>query len=108
MGIEKMKIEELMSENIICVDMDEKLSVVRELFIEHKFHHLMVLDKNKEVVAVVSERDYFKATNANVELPSANKKDLDMLNKRVHQIISRKLVVVDQSAPFSTAIKKIS
>jgi acetoin utilization protein AcuB len=106
MDIEKMKIEELMSENIICVDMDEKLSVVRELFIEHKFHHLMVVSKNKELVAVVSERDYFKATNSNLELPSANKKDLDMLNKRVHQIISRKLVSIDESASFSAAIKK--
>jgi len=100
-----MKIEELMSTDIICINMDEKLSIVRKLFIEHKFHHLMVINNNKELIAVISERDYFKATNSNLELPSANKKDLDMLNKRVHQIVSRKLVSINQSTSFGAAIK---
>jgi len=100
-----MKIEEIMDSNVICIDLDEKLSVVRELFIKQKFHHLMVVDKNNELVAVVSERDYFKATNSNLELPAANEKDLAMLNKKVHQIVTKKLVAIKQFTPFSEAIK---
>lgn len=100
-----MKIEEIMDNNITCIDLDERLSVVRELFITQKFHHLMVIDQKKELVAVISERDYFKATNSNLELPAANEKDLAMLNKRVHQIVSKKLVAIKQFTPFSEAIK---
>jgi len=100
-----MKIEEIMNSNVICIDLDEKLSVVRELFIKQKFHHLMVTDKNNVLVAVISERDYFKATNSNLELPAANEKDLAMLNKRVHQIVTKKLVAIKQFTPFSEAIK---
>jgi acetoin utilization protein AcuB len=100
-----MKIEEIMSGNVTCIDLDDRLSVVRELFIEHKFHHLMVIDKNYELVAVISERDYLKATNANIELPTASEKDLAMLNKRVHQIVSRKLVCIKEFSSFSEAIK---
>lgn len=100
-----MKIEEIMSDNVTCIDLDERLSVVRELFIKHKFHHLMVIDHNHELVAVISERDYLKATNSNLELPTANEKDLAMLNKRVHQIVSKKLVAIKQFTSFSEAIK---
>ncbi|AAZ27768.1 MULTISPECIES: CBS domain-containing protein [Colwellia] len=100
-----MKIEEIMSEEVTCIDLDDRLSVVRELFIKHKFHHLMVTDSKNQLVAVISERDYLKATNSNIELPTANEKDLAMLNKRVHQIVSKKLVAIKQFSPFSEAIK---
>jgi acetoin utilization protein AcuB len=100
-----MKIEEIMSEEVTCIDLDDRLSVVRELFIKHKFHHLMVTDRKNQLVAVISERDYLKATNSNLELPAASEKDLAMLNKRVHQIVSKKLVAIKQFSPFSEAIK---
>ncbi|MBL4898994.1 MAG: CBS domain-containing protein [Colwellia sp.] len=100
-----MKVEEIMSDNVTCIDLDERLFVVRELFIKHKFHHLMVIDNNKGLVAVISERDYLKATNSNLELPAANEKDLAMLNKRVHQIVTKKLVTIKQFTSFSKAIQ---
>ena len=100
-----MKIEEIMSNDVTCINLDERLSVVRELFIKHKFHHLMVIDQKNKLVAVISERDYLKATNSNLELPTASDKDLAMLNKRVHQIVSKKLVAIKQFSPFSEAIK---
>ncbi|WP_223303531.1 CBS domain-containing protein [Colwellia psychrerythraea] len=94
-----------MSEEVTCINLDDRLSVVRELFIKHKFHHLMVTDSKNQLIAVISERDYLKATNSNIELPAANEKDLAMLNKRVHQIVSKKLVAIKQFSPFSEAIK---
>ena len=100
-----MKIEEIMCEDVTCINLDDRLSVVRELFIKHKFHHLMVTDSKNQLVAVISERDYLKATNSNIELPTANEKDLAMLNKRVHQIVTKKLVAIKQFSPFSEAIK---
>jgi acetoin utilization protein AcuB len=100
-----MKIEEIMSDNVTCINLDERLSMVRELFIKHKFHHLMVIDNDNKLMAVISERDYLKATNSNLELPTANEKDLAMLNKRVHQIVSKKLVTIKEFSSFSEAIR---
>lgn len=100
-----MKVEEIMNDNVICIDLDERLFVVRELFVKQKFHHLMVINSKKELVAVISERDYLKATNSNLELPAANEKDFAMLNKRVHQIVSKKLVSIKQFTSFKKAIK---
>lgn len=100
-----MKVESIMSSDVTSIDMDERLYVVRDLFIKHKFHHLMVVDHNKELIGVISDRDYFKATNTNIELPSANEKDLATLNKRAHQIISKKVIAVKQFSSFKEAIK---
>lgn len=100
-----MKIEKIMSDSITCIDIDDRLAVVRELFIKHKFHHLMVTNSSGELVGVISERDYLKATNYNLELPTASDKDLAMLNKRVHQVISKKLVAIQQFTPFGKAIR---
>ena len=99
-----MKITKLMSANVKTVNQYERLSVVRQLFIRHKFHHLMVINNDNELVGVISERDYLKATNSNIELPSASNKDLAMLNKRVHQIISKSVVSINSATSFSEAI----
>ena len=102
---EQMKVEELMSNDVVCIDMDERLAVVQELFAKHHFHHLLVIDKCNKLVAVISERDLLKAISPNIELPTANVKDLATLNKRVHQVVSGKVVCIHQFSSFSDAVK---
>mgnify|MGYP000373709733 CR=1 FL=1 len=100
-----MKVEEIMSGNVISINMDERLEMVQKLFAKHQFHHLLVVDNHKELVGVISERDLLKAISPNIELPTANVKDLATLNKRVHQIVSNKVVCIHQFSQFSAAVK---
>lgn len=99
-----MSLEQLMTRNVVVVDMDDRLHVVRQLFVRHKFHHLLVVDKERRLVSVISDRDYFKATTPNIDRPAASSKDLATLEKRVHQIASRKLVSIDEGATIKQAI----
>lgn len=99
-----MSIDRIMSKKVVCVGIDDRLAVVRELFIRHKFHHLLVVNKDGELMGVISDRDYFKATTPNVDMPAADKKDLATLDKRVHQILNRKLIAVNQGTSLKTAI----
>lgn len=99
-----MSLNKLMTRNVVVVDIDDRLHVVRDLFIRHKFHHLLVVDKEKRLVSVVSDRDYFKATTPNVDRPAANAKDLATLDKRVHQIASHKLVSISEGSSIKQAI----
>ena len=89
-----MSLNKLMTRNVVVVDIDDRLHVVRDLFIRHKFHHLLVVDKEKRLVSVVSDRDYFKATTPHVDRPAANANDLATLHKRVHQLASHTLVTL--------------
>jgi acetoin utilization protein AcuB len=100
-----LKIEDLMSKNVITVHLDDRLTKVKELFEENSFHHLMVLNDEGELAGVISTRDYAKAIHPNVDTPSATSKDLASLNKRVHQIVRRRVISVAADAALSSAIK---
>lgn len=85
--------------------MDDRLAVVKTLFEQNSFHHLMVVNDKHELVAVISDRDYAKAIHPNVDKPSATVKDLATLNKRVHQVVKRKLVCIPEHSTLRNAIK---
>ena len=100
-----MKIEDLMSKNVITVHIDDRLLKVKELFEHNSFHHLMVVNDKGELAAVISDRDYTKAIHPNIDKPSATVKDLATLNKRVHQIVKRKPVVIAEHASLKAVIQ---
>lgn len=94
-----------MSKNVITVHIDDRLSTVKALFEKNAFHHLMVVNNKGELAAVISDRDYTKAIHPNIDLPSATTKDLASLNKRVHQIVKRAVISVEQNASLRDTIK---
>lgn len=100
-----MKVDELMSADVITINMDERISAVQALFNKHKFHHLLVVDNKHELVSVVSERDLLKAISPNLGLPSESIKDAATLNKRVHQIMAKELIFITQGSTLNTAIR---
>ncbi len=100
-----MKIQDLMSKNVITVHIDDRLLRVKELFEQNSFHHLMVINDKNEMAAVISDRDYTKAIHPNIDKPSATVKDLATLNKRVHQIVKREPVVITEHASLKTVIQ---
>ncbi|MBT0585984.1 CBS domain-containing protein [Alteromonas oceanisediminis] len=101
-----MSVEKLITKNVVSVNMDDRLTMVRDQFIRKRFHHLLVVDNNNTLIGVISDRDYFKATTPTVDKPSATSKDLATLDKRVHQILSRKPVSIKQSDSLKNAISK--
>ncbi len=97
-----MIIADIMSREPVTVGMDEDLRRVRELFELYRFHHLLVL-LNGEVVGVISDRDLLRATSPFVGRASERPQDLATLNRRVHQIMTRKPVVVAPESPLPEA-----
>jgi acetoin utilization protein AcuB len=82
--------------------MDDKLSLIKEIFDNAKFRHLLVLDDGK-LAGVVSDRDLLKAISPNLGTMVVTYRDLATLNKRVHQIMSRKLITLTADASISDA-----
>ncbi|WP_206483278.1 CBS domain-containing protein [Thalassotalea sp. G2M2-11] len=98
-----MGIEKLMSKAIVTVQMDDTLKHIKKLFDHTGFHHLLVVESN-ELVGVISDRDLLKSLSPNLGTASETAKDLAVLNKRVHQIMSRKLVTLTSEASVYDAI----
>lgn len=87
------KIEEIMTKAVVTVEMDDKLSLVKEIFDNSKFHHLLVMEEGK-LFGVVSDRDLLKSISPNIGTMVVTYKDMATLQKRVHQVMTRKPVTL--------------
>ncbi len=83
----------IMSTRVVTVTMDDSLARARDLFNEFHFHHLLVLH-GRELLGIISDRDLLKAVSPYVGTLSETDRDRATLNKRAHQIMSRKLITV--------------
>lgn len=102
-----MFVSEFMSTRLVTVEMDDRLSVVKEILENLKIHHLLVIESQK-VFGVISDRDLYKALSPNIGTMTETLKDVATLNKRVHQIMSRQPIVLTANATIDEAIAVFS
>ncbi len=99
-----MNVTKLMSKKVVTVEMNDPISKVKDIFEETQFHHLLVVEKRK-LLGVISDRDLLKSISPNVDTLAATTKDLATLNKRVHQIMTRKPIFLYETATVLDAIE---
>jgi acetoin utilization protein AcuB len=99
-----MSVQNIMTQKIVTVELDDTLATVREIFEKLKFHHLLVVESEK-LIGVVSDRDLLKALSPNIGTMSETFNDIATLNKRVHQIMSRKPMTLRPEAPIGDAVR---
>ena len=94
----------IMTSRVVTIAMDDSLEVIRDIFKQVKFHHLIVVD-GETVVGLISDRDYFKAISPYVDTLSETHRDRATLEKRAHQIMSPSPVTVERSCPIQEAAR---
>ena len=99
-----MIVSEIMSNNVVTVEMDDKLSEVKTIFENTRFHHLLVIEDSK-LMGIISDRDLLKAISPNVGTLAASKSDEATLNKKAHQIMTRKPITLSADATVEDAIE---
>jgi acetoin utilization protein AcuB len=99
-----MTIERFMSKSIVTVEMDDSLNTVKEIFDHAHFHHLLVVESGR-LVGVISDRDLLKALSPYIGTTAETTKDSATLNKRVHQIMTRRPVTLKSNAKIYDAIE---
>lgn len=97
-----MKVENIMNRDVVTLSLDERLKTVQELFSEQKFHHVLVVEDN-ELVGVVSDRDILKQLSPFLSTGSERTQDRSTLDKKIHQIMTRKPITVDKETPIEEA-----
>lgn len=93
-----------MSKRVVAGEMDDSLKIVKEIFDNSNFHHLLVVDSDK-LFEVISDRDLLKALSPNIGTAAETARDSATLNKKVHQIMSRKLVTLEITAKIHGAVE---
>jgi acetoin utilization protein AcuB len=88
-----MNVGSIMTRNVLTVGMDYSIQIIRDIFKNFEFHHILVLE-NQKLVGVISDRD----------LIDREERDTITLDKKAHEIMSRNLITVD----VETSIEKAS
>ena len=99
-----MKISSIMTDKVTTVDMDISLGAICQIFEDKKFHHLLVVEDG-ELRGVISDRDVLKALSPFLNTPVEQTRDLATLDKRSHQIMSRKQTTTTKQATAKDAVR---
>lgn len=98
-----MKVDEIMTARVVTVEMDTILEEIKEVFDNVDFHHLLVVDEGV-LFGVISDRDLLHVLSPKVGTVAETSADVADLNKRAHQIMTRKPVALGSSATVRAAI----
>ncbi len=101
-----MRVETIMSKKIVTVEMDETLERIREIFEQDRFHPVLVVS-GPRLMGVISDRDLLKSISPYVGTFSETSRDLATLQKRAHQIMSRKPISVPKDATVQVAAETL-
>lgn len=82
--------------------MDDSLAKVQWLFNHHKIHHILVVEQ-EQLVGVISDRDFLKSISPFLGTIHGRMEDECTLNKKAHQIMTRKPVTAPPQTRVETA-----
>ncbi|MGL4251399.1 MAG: CBS domain-containing protein [Aeromonas sp.] len=99
-----MRIREIMTTRVVTVGMDDRLGVIKDIFVQARFHHLLVMEEG-ELVGVISDRDLFRAISPYLGSEAEMNRDTETLNRRAHQIMTRHPVTVAAHLSVRECIK---
>lgn len=97
-----MRISDICTRRVVTIGMDQTVSDARALFSRHHFHHVLVVEAGR-LVGVISDRDLLKNLSPYLGTFSEQRRDTVCLERKIHQIMSRSLVVTPPETPISEA-----
>ena len=95
-----------MNATVVSLDMDDTLGSIQEMFNNVNFHHLLVTDKGV-LLGIISDRDLLKAISPYAGTSSELPRDAATMNKRAHQIMTRKPVTITPGNDISKGIERL-
>lgn len=98
-----MKVKEIMSKSPLTVEMDTPLREIKNVFDNVRIHHMLVIDDGK-LFGIISDRDLLFALSPHIGTSAETSRDLATLNKKAHQILTRKPITISPSASIYDAI----
>lgn len=99
-------IADIMQTRVVTIEMDDRLSIAKEIFDQANFHHLLVVDDN-QLEGVLSERDLLRALSPNIGSSAETVRDLDTLHRRVHQVMTRNPITCSPNTSVDDATRLI-
>jgi len=100
-------ISELMNTDLITVHPEETMLKVKEVFDQHEFHHLPIVEENGKIVGMLSRMDYNRVLSSHMlfnreKNESYNRQNLQSL--QVKDIMNKNVVCVKATEGLNKAV----
>ncbi len=83
-----MKVSEVMTTRVVTVEMDDRLTVVKEILDCAPFRHLLVIE-DEELQGVISDRDLLRSLSPFLGTDAESVRDTATIKQRAHQVMTR-------------------
>ena len=101
-----MKVKDLMRTNVVTLHVSDTLDVAEDIMKMGRIRHLPVVEANKHVVGMVSQRDLFRASISSV-LDFAHSTEEEWLkNIKVKDVMSDTIISIGSEAGVLEAVEK--
>ena len=97
-----MNVEDIMSTEVVTVVADDTLKVVRDIFRQNNFHHLLVARDGK-LRGVISDRDMLARLSPFLDTPTEQPADREVLRLTAADIMSADPISVDRDTSIDYA-----
>ena len=98
-----MSIAKVMSQTLITLDVDDKLSKAKSIFETHKIHHILITEEGR-LSGIITDRDLYKHLSPAIGTSKETHKDIALLNKKIHLIMSRDLVTAKEALSLNESV----
>lgn len=83
--------------------MDDTLAHAKDLFDQHKLHHILIKD-HATLAGIITDRDLWQNLSPTVGTRKETTQDSFILNKKVHLIMTRQLITTTEEVTLTEAI----
>ncbi|GGP50814.1 CBS domain-containing protein [Shewanella algicola] len=102
-----ISVGDIMITRVVTIEMDDRLSLAKEIFDNVSFHHLLVIDEGCHLTGILSHRDFLSALSPNIGTAAELIRDTETLQKRVHQVMSHNPLTIAPHCDINLATQLI-
>ena len=101
--IDGIKVAEWMSEGVLAVEINDAISVARQLIAKHRINQLPVLE-NERLVGIVTDRDIRDAYPTSLMIGHTKEIDKFAESHTVEEVMTHDVFTVEPETPLASAV----
>jgi len=98
-----MNISEAMTSDVVTVDMDVRLTVIKKILDSAPFRHVLVVE-DEELQGLISDRDILRCLSPFIGTDAESVRDAKTMDQRAHQVMTRSPITVSSDTMMRDAL----
>jgi len=98
-----MSVKQLMSKQLITLNLDDDLAKAKETFDQHPIHHILIVEEGK-LVGLLNDRDLQAQLSPNFGTRKESPQDIIQSKTKIHKIMARELITSNSNISLNEAV----